>query len=254
MTFFNVLFYFVIVVQHNNNSLNHVSIDIDKSIVGGLMSSSEQLAAEICDELDGENESVSSMTTVPVARRRAGLSRTSSINNSTAGARRRHVSGSAVSLTASAIGGTLPSSSSSSSSTSQVPFVSPTSRHHTISFKVDNSTLSRTVSIDSTFPNWHVYSAAQSLLVHEELNLRLASRAESYFYDARAAGATCVGSSGEESSNVLTCKHGQRPLLTVKKEGKSQGRRFYSCRQCDLFQWADGGSNYSRSSEKCCVN
>eukprot|EP00741_Cyanophora_paradoxa_P017604 tig00021012_g17004.t1 len=41
-----------------------------------------------------------------------------------------------------------------------------------------------------------------------------------------------------------------RPLLYVKKEGKNQGRPFYTCTPCDQFQWGDEPIRTSASPRK----
>jgi hypothetical protein len=80
-----------------------------------------------------------------------------------------------------------------------------------------------------------MYVSAFTLMLNEELNIRLADAASNFHVHARLAGA------GDASASVVKCpKHGPAVLRTVRKEGKNLGRHFFSCRrsECDFFEWA----------------
>ena len=53
------------------------------------------------------------------------------------------------------------------------------------------------------------------------------------------------GNDDDDASNPTVCNCGTpAPLITVKKDGPSKGKEFYSCgnnKACKLFLWKDGG-------------
>jgi hypothetical protein len=196
----------------------------------------------LCDALEDDDFDNSSATsaTVAVPRRRIGLRKSSSNSGGISAA---PTSSTTTTTTTTTTMSTSRALLHSNATTSGARFALPRSRNDTLQFVVSGATSQRTVQTSGSYDTWREYAEAQSLLVREELNLRLASRANAYFFDARMAGATAGGGHGSQPLDVPTCRHGRLPLRTVRKDGASHGRRFFSCRDCNVFKWADGGTN-----------
>ena len=110
----------------------------------------------------------------------------------------------------------------------------------------------RSVVIPYSFNSAMEYKQIMQHALKEHINILLFDVASKYYNILSAVDVSLlsVEQPNSREMNIPTCKHGVAKLKAVRKEGKNNGRLFYSCpnigeNKCKLFIWFDEFTNNS---------